>query len=246
MNAPSGNRLRRLAELSRRILGKRRRGASPGATVAEEHPRRESGALQRRRASPSGATSTAEQLLLPWADFEAKPQKPDTAWLQSVADQILARHAPDLWLPPVRVSGRMTRTFGTFNTTTGQISLSARLVAFGSVQECRRILLHEVAHAIVHHREPGAKAHGSTFRAVCRELGVDGARLVDLPVAGWTKRERFAYRCHRCRSTQLRKRALRRIRCACGTPLAPRRVARVAVAEDGATTVIAHVDLSRR
>lgn len=182
----------------------------------------------------------------PRAARRVAPAWPDISWLDSFAGEVLKKHQPGLELPPLRTSSRMTRTLGSYDLQSRRISLSARLLAFGSKDECRRILLHELAHAIVHHRTPGAPGHGREFRAVCRELGVKGSRVSDVPVHRWGSAQRYAYRCADCGDTILRKRAVRKVRCDCGAKLAPRRAARVALSGEGPHVLIGYVDLANK
>jgi len=60
-----------------------------------------------------------------------------------------------------------------------RITLSRHLVASGSIDEARQVLLHEIAHALAGSRA----AHGQRWRAVARGIGYTGARLHDRPIA---------------------------------------------------------------
>ncbi|MBI4306778.1 MAG: SprT-like domain-containing protein [Chloroflexi bacterium] len=158
--------------------------------------------------------------------------------LGDLAMTVLARHAPKLKLPALRVSSRMTRTFGSYTPTTRQVSLSSRLLAFARPSEKREILLHELAHAITHHRFPKASAHGAEFRAICREIGADGRRFVSLPVREWAGKGRWAAVCDHCGSLVTRQRAVSVMRCGCGNRIAPRRLAFIVPRPDGVHTLI--------
>lgn len=180
--------------------------------------------------------------------FDDEPvfEPPSLDELRAHLTDAIAAHEPEMKPPRLRVSGRMTRTLGSFRGRSRTITLSARLLAFGSLEQCRTILLHELAHALVHHREPEAPPHGRDFRAACRELGVSPARVVIVGTEEWASRERYAYDCDRCGDTVLRRRAVRRVRCGCGESFTPHRVARVAIGRHRPPTLIGYVDLSRR
>jgi len=158
--------------------------------------------------------------------------------LGELADDVLSRHAPGIDLPKIRVSGRMTRTFGSYTPTTRQVTLSSRLLALGKPREQKDILLHELAHAITHQRHPKARAHGREFQAICRELGVAPLRYVSLPVREWAARARWAATCDACGQLSLRQRPVRAIRCDCGHTTRPRRLSYVARDERGSYRVI--------
>ena len=157
--------------------------------------------------------------------------------LGELAADVLVRHAPDLNLPAIRVSGRMTRTFGSYTPTNRQVTLSSRLLALGKPADQREILLHELAHAITHHRHPKARAHGREFQSICRELGVDARRYVNLPVREWGSKARWGMTCDRCGTLILRQRAFRSMRCDCGYLNRPRRLAYV-TAESSTTYLV--------
>lgn len=56
-----------------------------------------------------------------------------------------------------------------------EIRLSARLMAIWPIEDCRDIILHEIAHAIA-----GSRAgHGLQWRAVCRKIGARPERNYD-------------------------------------------------------------------
>jgi predicted SprT family Zn-dependent metalloprotease len=158
--------------------------------------------------------------------------------LSELAATVLVKHAPELRLPAIKVSGRMTRTFGSYTPTSRQVTLSSRLLALGDPEDQREILLHELAHAITHHRHPKATAHGREFKAVCHELGVGPRRYVNLPVHKWVSRARWSATCDACGSLMLRTRAVRTMRCDCGQLNRPRRLSYVARGPAGAYLVI--------
>lgn len=205
-----------------------------------QYPRPRTRPLQERevrvKAKKKTQAVTARQLLLPTGQqiFE----RVSIDGLGDLAHTVLARHAPKLKMPPLRVSSRMTRTFGSYTPTTRQVSLSSRLLAFARPTEKREILLHELAHAITHHRHPKAKAHGPEFRAICEEIGADGRRFVSLPVQDWAGKGRWAAVCDRCGSLVARQRAVNVMRCGCGNRLAPRRLSYIVPRADGVHTLI--------
>ena len=192
----------------------------------------------------STSETSPRQLRLP-LDDEPVRVRSSFDRLKDVLESALRQHEPALALPSMRVSARMTRTLGSFNPASKSITLSARLLAHGTFDQCRLILLHELAHAIVHHRDSKSRAHGRAFREVCEKLGVSPARLVKLPTDEWRRWQRFAYDCGRCGGTVLRKRAVRRVRCPCGAPITPKRVARVALSRGGAAVFIGYAGLGR-
>jgi predicted SprT family Zn-dependent metalloprotease len=132
----------------------------------------------------------------------------------------------------------MTRTFGSYTPTNRQVTLSSRLLALGKPADQREILLHELAHAITHHRYPKARAHGREFQSVCRELGVDPRRYVNLPVREWGSKARWGAPCESCGVLVLRSRAVRTMRCACGHLNRPARLAYVTEEASGEYLVI--------
>ena len=54
-----------------------------------------------------------------------------------------------------------------------RITLSKHLVASGSLEDARQVLLHEIAHALAGSRA----AHGPRWRAVAQRIGYEGGRL---------------------------------------------------------------------
>lgn len=147
------------------------------------------------------------------------------------------RHEPEMTpLAPIRVSRRMTRTLGSYRPDRRQIALSSRLLAFGEQEHVTTVLLHETAHAITHHRDEKASSHGRLFKMVCRELGIEPKRFVDVPIRSWGSRQRYVFTCAACGEALVRKRLVRIARCKCGTRLEVQRAARVAVDDGGRVT----------
>ena len=159
-------------------------------------------------------------------------EKPTAAQVDLLIRITLAAHEPDLELPPVRVSGRMRRTLGSYMPTRRQIAISSRLLAMGDDADLRQVVLHEVAHAIVHARfGEKASAHGMEFRAVCRELDVKPRRYVDVITEKWRSRVRFLSKCGHCKVIIVRKKRMRSVRCVCGLKVYPKSWRAVAPAE---------------
>jgi predicted SprT family Zn-dependent metalloprotease len=127
----------------------------------------------------------------------------------------------------------MKRTLGTFTPSRNLISISARLLAFGTPEQQRSILMHELAHAIVHHRWKGAAAHGREFKTVCAEIGVEPARFMEVGARTWAERTRLAFKCAECGSQGLRKRRVPMVKCDCGATQRPKRWEVVALDANG-------------
>lgn len=181
------------------------------------------------------------QLRLP---LDEPPVRVDAEGLDRLVAATLARHEPGLELPPIRVSSRMRRTLGTFTPSKNLVSISARLLAFGTAEQQETILMHEVAHAIVHHRHNGAPAHGREFKQVCAEIGVEPARFVEVGAREWAERTRFAFTCGSCGSQGLRKRRVPMVKCECGTRQRPKQWDVVAIDPDGKSWAV--IGTSRR
>jgi predicted SprT family Zn-dependent metalloprotease len=176
------------------------------------------------------ASQNVTQLALPGLTFERAPEPFDV--IRLVKDTF-TRHAPGAAAPGIKISRRMSRTLGSFTPVKNLIRLSSRLLALGSTVEQRQVALHEVAHAIVHHRDPKASAHGREFRTVCRELGLEPARFVNIDHEQWKDRLRYASKCPGCGETLLRKKRSWRVRCECGVAVRPKAWAAVAVTDSG-------------
>jgi predicted SprT family Zn-dependent metalloprotease len=156
------------------------------------------------------------------------------AELDAYVAGLLEKHEPDIEpLSPIRVSRRMTRTLGSYRPDKRQIAISSKLLTFGESEHVETVLLHETAHAITHHRDKKASSHGRLFKSVCRELGVEPKRFVNIPTQGWGSRQRYVFTCPVCHETLVRKRLVRIALCGCGTRLEVQRAARVAVDERG-------------
>ena len=128
----------------------------------------------------------------------------------------------------------MRRTLGSYTASKRRIAISSRLLAMGDDSDVRQVVLHEVAHAIVHSRfGEKASAHGSEFRAVCRELDVRPRRYVDVMTEKWQSRIRFLSKCGHCKVIIVRKKRMRSVRCTCGLKAYPKSWRAVAPAEAG-------------
>ncbi len=182
----------------------------------------------------SVATEEARQLAF---DLEQRPvEKPTAAAVDLLIRSTLAAHEPRLELPDVRVSGRMRQTLGSYMPSKKQIAISSRLLAMSDEEDVRSVVLHEVAHAIVHERWGGKPSpHGREFRAVCGEIGAKPRRYVDVTTEQWQSRVRYLAKCGHCKALIVRKRQVRSVRCVCGLKLYPQSWRTVAPAEGGAT-----------
>ncbi|MFW6195101.1 MAG: SprT-like domain-containing protein, partial [Chloroflexota bacterium] len=130
------------------------------------------------------------------------------------------RHAHDAEpLAPVRISRRMTRTLGSYSPSKRQIAISHRLLNEGADEDVRAVLLHEVAHAIVHHRHGEARPHGSLFKQVCREIGAEPSARATVSLRPDRAQARYVFSCPGCKRTLSRKRLSRFARCRCGARL---------------------------
>jgi predicted SprT family Zn-dependent metalloprotease len=167
-------------------------------------------------------------------DLEQKPVgKPTAENVDLLIRSTLEKHEPELELPPVRVSGRMRRTLGSYMPSKKQIAISSRLLAMGDEEDIRQVVLHEIAHAIVHSRW-GEKpsAHGREFRTACNEIGAKPRRYVDVTTDKWQSQVRFLSKCGHCKVLIVRKKRMRSVRCVCGLKLYPRSWRAVAPAEN--------------
>jgi len=146
------------------------------------------------------------------------------AALQAIADEAIEAlrlgtvsglaAQPGLGPVRVRLSGRLTRSAGTYRPG-GDVAISSHFLAAHGVAGVRGVLLHEIAHHVVravHGR--GATPHGRAFKQTAAALGADlraeaffAPRLVYLyrcPTCGWEwRRGRRArrgrrYSCTRC------------------------------------------------
>ena len=149
--------------------------------------------------------------------------KPKSRFVDLMIDEILKIHQPKLQLPQVRVSRRMRSTLGSYMPSRKQIAISSRLLAMGDDGDVREVVLHEVAHAIVHARFGNKpRAHGREFKAVCKELDIEPKRYVDVSTEKWQMRIRYAARCNFCNLLVVRKRRMPFARCICGSKIYPK------------------------
>ena len=157
-------------------------------------------------------------------DIEQKAiEKPKSQFVDLMIDEILKIHQPKLQLPQVRVSRRMRATLGSYMPSRKQIAISSRLLAMGDDGDVREVVLHEVAHAIVHARFGNKpSAHGREFKAVCKELDIEPKRYVDVSTEKWQMRIRYAARCNFCNLLVVRKRRMPFARCICGSKIYPK------------------------
>lgn len=153
--------------------------------------------------------------------------------LFAVIRNTFRRWSPDGEMPAIQVSRRMLRTLGTFTPSKNLIRLSSRLLALGTPEEQQHVAMHEVAHAIVHHRAPKARAHGKEFKAACNDLGLNAGRFVIIDHSAWRDRLRYVVECPACSEKILRKTRARKVKCDCGTKLKPKTWAAVGLTEQG-------------
>ena len=139
----------------------------------------------------------------------------DAGRLQEIADTMLVAlregrlaglsRLPELHPVRVRVSGRLTRSAGTYRPD-GDVAISAHYLAAHGVEGARGVLLHELAHHVVrsvHGRK--AAPHGREFRAVATALAAD------LRAEGFAApRLVYFYRCPTCGVEWRRGRRLQR------------------------------------
>jgi predicted SprT family Zn-dependent metalloprotease len=168
-------------------------------------------------------------------DLEQKPVgKPTAENVDLLIKSTLDTYEPGFELPSVRVSGRMRRTLGSYMPSKRQITISSRLLAMGNEEDNRGVVLHEIAHAIVHSRfGDKAPAHGREFRAVCDEIGAKPRRYVEVTTDEWQSQVRFLSKCGHCKVMIVRKKRMRSVRCVCGLKLYPRSWRAVAPADGG-------------
>ncbi len=171
-------------------------------------------------------------------NLEQKPvAKPSALAVDLLIRATLDTHEPDLELPPVRVSGRMRRTLGSYMPSRRQITISSRLLAMGAEDDIRQVVLHEIAHAIVHARwGDKPSAHGLEFRSVCDEIGAKPRRFVAVTTEKWGSQVRYLSKCGHCKVLIVRKRRMRSVRCVCGLKLYPKSWRAVAPNEGGDTS----------
>lgn len=160
--------------------------------------------------------------------------KPTAEAVDLLIQATFDEHQPGLSLPPVRVSTRMRRTLGSYMPSRKQIAISSRLLAMGDENDIRQVVLHEVAHAIVHDRwGDKPSAHGREFRLVCNDIGAKPRRFVDVTTGEWQSQIRYLSKCGHCNVLIVRKRRMRSVRCICGLKLYPQSWRAVAPAEGG-------------
>lgn len=134
--------------------------------------------------------------------------------LSSIAERLVAAHAPGLPPLTVRISARLTRSAGTYRPP-GTITISRHFLEQHSIEAAEAIIRHEVAHHIVRWTaRRRVRPHGPEFRAVAAALDAPlhapafaAPRLVHgyrCPACGWTwlrgrrTRRSHRYSCARC------------------------------------------------
>lgn len=102
--------------------------------------------------------------------------------------------------------------FGLCDSSIKFITMSKHLVSLNSEEECKKTMLHEIAHALV---GPG-HGHDDVWARKCREIGIQPLRCYDMPGRSVVKpKPNFYYRCPKCTQRVPRFRRSRRpIACA--------------------------------
>ncbi|GIT19283.1 MAG: hypothetical protein CM1200mP39_20890 [Dehalococcoidia bacterium] len=83
--------------------------------------------------------------------------------------------------------------FGLLYASGKQIAISSRLLAMG-VMGVREVVLHEVAHAIVHARLGNNRGHTDENLKLSEGIGYEPKRYVDVSTEKWQMRIRYAAR----------------------------------------------------
>jgi predicted SprT family Zn-dependent metalloprotease len=114
---------------------------------------------------------------------------------------------------------RLRTTLGRAMYDSHRIELNPHLLA-EHPEELIPTVVHELAHLVVHKRDPAARPHGRAFRVLMRQLGLSGKATHDLPVGHMRrKRSRYLYlhRCGDCNRSFVARKARRDCYCrACG------------------------------
>jgi SprT protein len=112
----------------------------------------------------------------------------------------------------VEWNARLRSAAGRADSRHATISLNPLLQEHGTA-EIDRTFRHELAHLLAQFRAGRRRvsAHGTEWRAACRDLGIgDEARCHTLPFPVRSRAPRFIYKCPNCRSTFPRVRRIRR------------------------------------
>lgn len=145
------------------------------------------------------------------------PKEPEESSFEVALEKAVEEFAPELGLSRIRISKRMKRTLGSYSPSKREIALSNRLVQSGDKESIREVLLHEIAHAVTHYRHPRSRPHGKEFRDVCKEIGANPARFIDVEgLSNKSEPIKYSYRCNSCGRRILRKRKTAIVRCRCG------------------------------
>lgn len=127
-------------------------------------------------------------------------------WCQELGLSGLAKRVSVQW------NTRLKTTAGTASPQSTAIDLNCRLKAMGN-DVLLRILKHELAHLVAHHRAGRRKiaAHGPEWRQACTDLGIPGEKSRHtLPFKSSPQRRKFAYQCPQCSDVVLRVRKFSR------------------------------------
>ncbi len=147
--------------------------------------------------------------------------------LDSMAKELIQKHATGLDIAPLRISRRMWKTLGRYTPSRREITLSEWFLTKSDDAAVREVLKHEVAHAVTGHCHPGARSHGKEFREVCRKIGADPSAAVDMGAGYGPPISYFGFSCPYCGSEIWRKQRARFLRCRCGNSVRPRQFLRI-------------------
>lgn len=108
-------------------------------------------------------------------------------------------------------NARMRSTAGRAWWPHGKIEMNAQLKSFDAAV-VNRILRHELAHLIAHHRAGRKRIapHGAEWRQACADLGIpDEKSCHRLPLQHRQQRIKYAYRCPKCQTEIKRVRKIK-------------------------------------
>lgn len=110
------------------------------------------------------------------------------------ADENIAQQISIQWNP------RMRSAAGRAFYRECRIELNPRLLLIG-LDECRRTLLHELAHVLAYYRYQGRRIapHGLEWQQACSDLGIAGERATHkLALPTRKQKKKWRYRCPSC------------------------------------------------
>jgi predicted SprT family Zn-dependent metalloprotease len=121
----------------------------------------------------------------------------------------------ELYQVEAKMNGRLTSVFGRYrwNTlyNTKKVELSSQLVAINDEEVVKRVILHEIAHALTE-----GHGHDSVWQAKCLEIGGDGKRCYSIHDTNTIERKRTLLQAY-CEEHGDRGRYYRRVNRACGS-----------------------------